>query len=182
MTLGLSAEWQPDFDGILSRCAARVILINQNGRALLIRGHDFADSTKTWWFTPGGGILPEETPADTARRELAEETGIEGVELNGPVMRRNGLFNFTTVQARQYETYYVAYMSQTADITAAHWSLRERQLLERVEWWSATEMRRAAAAGERFFPGVLPEVIEWLAPGWDGQVREICDTSGENVG
>lgn len=49
-----------------------------DGRALLIRHEGGPDR----WGTPGGGHEPGETLAETARREVREETGVE-VELTG---------------------------------------------------------------------------------------------------
>jgi 8-oxo-dGTP pyrophosphatase MutT (NUDIX family) len=41
------------------RRAARVILIDERGRVLLLRGSDPGrPEAGTWWFTPGGGVEP----------------------------------------------------------------------------------------------------------------------------
>jgi ADP-ribose pyrophosphatase YjhB (NUDIX family) len=53
-------------------------ITDERGRALLIR-HE-ADTER--WGTPGGGHVPGETLAGTARREVREETGVE-VRLTG---------------------------------------------------------------------------------------------------
>lgn len=58
------------------RPAARVICLDADHRLLLLRWRDPFDGT--WlWEPPGGGIEPDETPLDAARRELAEETGLD---------------------------------------------------------------------------------------------------------
>jgi len=49
------------------------VLIGENGQLLLIR-----EAAKKWrgkWFLPGGKTLINESPADTATREVKEETG-----------------------------------------------------------------------------------------------------------
>ncbi|MER6677276.1 NUDIX domain-containing protein [Streptomyces sp. NPDC000983] len=58
------------------RPAARVICLDAGHRVLLLHWRDPFDGT--WlWEPPGGGIEPGETPLVAARRELAEETGLD---------------------------------------------------------------------------------------------------------
>ncbi|WP_415379643.1 NUDIX hydrolase [Halosimplex sp. TS25] len=57
---------------------AGAFVTDEEGRALLIRHEAEPDR----WGTPGGGHEPGETMAETAHREVREETGIE-VDLTG---------------------------------------------------------------------------------------------------
>jgi ADP-ribose pyrophosphatase YjhB (NUDIX family) len=57
--------------------AVSVLIWDQEERLLLVRGSD----TGTWQMV-GGAVEPEESPADAARREATEETGVE-VRLTG---------------------------------------------------------------------------------------------------
>jgi 8-oxo-dGTP pyrophosphatase MutT (NUDIX family) len=61
----------------LVRChirAAACLVAHPDRGLLLIRRHRFI--VGTWgWEIPGGGIEPDEDPADAARREVEEETG-----------------------------------------------------------------------------------------------------------
>jgi 8-oxo-dGTP pyrophosphatase MutT (NUDIX family) len=57
--------------------AVSVMIWDEDGRLLLARGAD----TGTWQAI-GGGVDPDESPWDAARRETREETGLE-VELAG---------------------------------------------------------------------------------------------------
>lgn len=54
----------------------RVIALDEHGRVLLIR-QSYGPSH---WLAPGGSIERREDPVDTARRELAEETGCKLVD------------------------------------------------------------------------------------------------------
>ncbi|MEV4137606.1 NUDIX domain-containing protein [Dactylosporangium sp. NPDC049742] len=58
------------------RPAARVICLDAADRVLLLRWRDPSDG-RWLWEPPGGGIDPGETPLEAARRELAEETGLD---------------------------------------------------------------------------------------------------------
>lgn len=65
------------------RPAARVVCLDSAGRVLLLRWHDPADGHVVW-EPPGGGVEPGESFLDTARRELAEETGLDPAAVREP--------------------------------------------------------------------------------------------------
>ncbi|MFG2025144.1 NUDIX hydrolase [Streptomyces sp. NPDC048825] len=58
------------------RPAARVICLDAAQRLLLLHWRDPFDGAQLW-EPPGGGTEPGETPLAAARRELAEETGLD---------------------------------------------------------------------------------------------------------
>jgi len=53
---------------VLDRRAARVLLVDRADRTLLLRGGDPARPGLRWWFTPGGGLMDGESPAEGAAR------------------------------------------------------------------------------------------------------------------
>ena len=65
------------------RSAARVIVIDDDDRLLLVR-FEFPDG-RAVWATVGGGLEPGETHEDAARRELAEEAGLDCVDVGPPI-------------------------------------------------------------------------------------------------
>ena len=68
----------------IRRPAARCVLLDREGRVLLIRAEDPIDPRKVpWWEIPGGGIDYGEDSGEAALREIHEETGIPNVEM-GP--------------------------------------------------------------------------------------------------
>lgn len=56
-------------------CAA--VLRKQNTEILMVK-HSWPDGSENW-ILPGGGLLPNESFAEAAIRELKEETGIDGI-------------------------------------------------------------------------------------------------------
>jgi len=90
---------------VVRRRVARVLLFDGQDRLLLFHVRDPADPTgEAWWYLPGGGMDPAESPEQAARRELAEETGIENAEI-GPLVleRRDVRFRFAGVDYEQDE-------------------------------------------------------------------------------
>lgn len=75
------------------REAVRALLLDEDGHVLLVHfdgpGIDIAGG---FWACPGGGIDPGESPESALRRELAEELGLEDVEVHGPIWRLTRLF------------------------------------------------------------------------------------------
>src|SRR5437879_8739989 len=65
-------------------------------RFLLIR-----DSYKNWGF-PKGHLEPGEPPAEAARREVAEETGLSDLVLHGPIQVIDWYFRFRGKTIHKY--------------------------------------------------------------------------------
>ena len=66
-----------------TRPTARVVLLDEDDRLLMLRIHDPATTLPTpdFWLLVGGGVEPGETYEEAARREVREETGIRDVEI-----------------------------------------------------------------------------------------------------
>lgn len=164
-------EWE-ERDGIPFREGARVILLDDDDRVLLIRGHDFGNAERSWWFTPGGGVMPGEATIEAARRELHEETGIAVESLTGPVAERDVMFEFELITCRQHEVFFTG-RTHTTTIDISGHTETERSLLDEVAWWHARDLAAARAAGHTLYPPDMPELVTWLASGWDGELRVL---------
>ncbi|MEU4362905.1 NUDIX domain-containing protein [Promicromonospora sp. NPDC023987] len=172
ITSALGDDWVPAPDGVRERSAARVILVNDAGRALVMRGHDVNQPERSWWFTVGGGIDPGETAEQAALRETREEAGIVLApdDLVGPVLTRTGIFDFFAETCRQYEVFYLVRVEDALEVNADGWTDAERELLDEMAWLSAAELR---AQPLEVFPPELPDVVDHLVAGWDGQIRHL---------
>jgi 8-oxo-dGTP pyrophosphatase MutT (NUDIX family) len=171
-TTALGPDWVLGPDGLRHRRAARVIVLDDAGRALLVRGHDADQPERSWWFTVGGGIDAGETAVEAALRELREEAGLTLApeDLEGPVMTRAGIFHFFAETCRQDEVFFVARVGAGHVPVADGWTDVEREVLDELRWLTAEELR---AQPYEVFPTALPDVVDALAGGWDGTVRHL---------
>jgi 8-oxo-dGTP pyrophosphatase MutT (NUDIX family) len=141
---------------VRDRRAARILLIDEAGRTLLLRGRDPSKpELGFWWFTPGGGIESGESSREAAHRELLEETGLRLEKLNGPIHFRNTNFSFDGDEYRQHEEYFYARVPSFA-ISEAGWTDLERQALTESRWWSVDELQ---ATGETVYPTELKRLV-----------------------
>lgn len=155
----------------LERTAARVLVVDRADRVLLLRGTDPADpSARTWWFTPGGGLDPGETPEQGALRELAEETGVILDSLGPPVWVRVAEFDFMGSSYRQAETFFVARVDEVA-VDFSGFTAIERDAVHEYRWWSLAEL---AATDETIYPSMLgPELALVLAEGPPERPKQV---------
>jgi len=171
-TTSLGTDWAVGADGMRHRRAARVIVLDGDGRVLLARGHDVDQPDRSWWFTIGGGIDPGESEVEAALRELREEAGLVlgPDDLEGPVLTRAGVFHFFAETCRQDEVFFVARVAAGHEPSDAGWTAIERDVLDEMRWLTAAELRSQPL---EVFPTALPDVVDALADGWDGSVRHL---------
>ncbi|WP_054953619.1 NUDIX hydrolase [Flaviflexus massiliensis] len=177
------SEWVPGADGIVERTASRVVLIDPEGKLFLIRGHDIEDPEHGWWFTVGGGIGAEEDPSDGAVRELFEETGldVEPSRLVGPVLERTALFHFTYRTRRQYEKFFLLYVSGDEAEAVSSWNQDnltdlERDVLDEVAWWDPADIIQADREGTKIYPLGIGQMASSWYPEWDGKVLTVSES------
>ncbi|MDQ1456465.1 MAG: hypothetical protein QOH28_2085 [Actinomycetota bacterium] len=142
---------------VTDRVAARVLLVDDDGALLLLRGCDPArPEAGTWWFTPGGGLDDGETVEAAARRELREETGFAVADLGPVVFRRTAHFDFEGVRYRQAEHFFCA-RSRRFAIDDSGWSDVERRSVLEHRWWTHAEL---VATSETLHPGELAQILD----------------------
>ncbi|WP_326560417.1 NUDIX hydrolase [Micromonospora sp. NBC_01796] len=148
------------------RRAARVLLLDGADRVLLFRGWDPARPDHRYWFTPGGGLDPGESPADGAVRELAEETGLRlSVDQVGePVWQEVTEFPFGGRWYRQEQEFFLVRVPAELafEVDTAGFDQIERDSIDEHRWWSVAELE---ATADRFYPTELPALLGRLLGG-----------------
>lgn len=124
-------------------CAGALII--RNGKVLLVRRA--VEPFQGYWDIPGGFCEAEEHPAETAIREVREETGLE-VEITG-------LWGIWMDRYGEEETLNIFYLARPLhrelrvgdDASGAAW-FSPRALPSRIAFASGIEALRAWAAGD----------------------------------
>ena len=168
----LGPDWVLGADDVPVRSAARVLLLDEEDRLLLVRGHDVDAPDRHWWFTVGGGIEPGESPRQAAVRELVEETGLQvpAGALVGPVLRRTALFDFARRTVRQHEEFFLGRVEAPGALVHHGWTEIERQFMDEARWWPMDEL---VVEREQVYPEGLAGIVRGLLAGWDGRVVEL---------
>ena len=152
----------PTRDDPLEREAARVLLLDERDRVLLI-SHLPGDGRRVW-TAPGGGLQPDEDHLAAARRELAEELGAE-LEPGPCVWTRSATFSFRGVWLRQHERWHLV----RAELDAEQAPLVDVGIDE-ARWWTLGELQDTK---ELLAPRRLPEALAALLA--DGPPRAPVD-------
>lgn len=139
------------------RRAARVLLLDRADRVLMFHGWDPARPEHRYWFTPGGGLDPQEAPAVGAARELAEETGlrVRPEELGEPVWQEVTEYPFGGRWYRQEQQFFLVRVDEW-EVDTTGFEQAERDSIDDHRWWTLDELERTA---ERVYPTDLPEVL-----------------------
>lgn len=141
----------PTRDEPLEREAARVLLLDERDRVLLV-SHLPGDGRRVW-TAPGGGLEPDEDHPAAARRELTEELGLE-VEPGPCVWTRSATFAFRGVWLRQHERWHLT----RGELDAAGAPLVDVGTGQ-ARWWTLPELE---ATDEHLAPRRLPEALAAL--------------------
>jgi 8-oxo-dGTP pyrophosphatase MutT (NUDIX family) len=149
--------------GPRNRPAARVILLDHDGRVLLLHVNDPTNDDPAFWITPGGGIEEGETAQDAAARELAEETGLQvnASELGAPVARSSGAWVFRG-EALYTESEQFFLRAEAFDIDESQWNAEDREFHMGWRWWSPDEIEGTT---ELILPPQLGSLVRSLHAG-----------------
>jgi 8-oxo-dGTP diphosphatase len=151
------------------REAVRALVLDPDGRVLLVRFVN-PETGEHFWTTPGGGIDPGESPEDTIKRELREETGLEDPEIGTVIWTRREVFPWAGQTLDQRE--------QVVLVPAPAFEPRPGLGVERlaaedvheVRWWTLADIESSDAV---FYPTRLGHFLGQLLE--DGPPEEPID-------
>ncbi len=139
------------------RPAARAIVLDPDDRILLVR---FEFPGGTFWATPGGGIEAGESTEDAVRRELAEETGLDGVDVGPVVWTRLHIIPLIGGQwDGQHKQHHLVRAPSFKPEPRLSWEQLNAEYVFELRWWALAEL---GATEETFAPRRLPGLVRDL--------------------
>jgi 8-oxo-dGTP pyrophosphatase MutT (NUDIX family) len=139
------------------RHTARVLLLDPDGRILLMKGrlpHDPA--APAVWFTVGGGAEPGESVAETAAREIVEETGLTDAQLGPVVWYAEALLYDRKRRPVHFKERFVVARTGGGSLSQSGWQPLEREFVEELRWWTPGEL---LLTDEQVYPEGLAELL-----------------------
>ena len=156
-----------------TRTSARVVLLDPDGRVLLVRGRDPLVPDVTFWFTVGGAVEAGENLRAAAVREIREETGavVAPDELRGPMWRRVAVFSFNGELMRSEELFFALEVPAAFEPhSRGHSELEQRAILG-LRWCTPDDIRGFDDRGETVYPNGLADLLD--------EARIVADAAAE---
>jgi ADP-ribose pyrophosphatase YjhB (NUDIX family) len=137
-------------------------MLDPDNRVLLFEFHlpagMIAEGPRRFWATPGGEIEPGEDVQAAVRREVAEETGIEGCSFGPELWFGSNQLAFNGVPTKTLERFFLV-RSPTTTLSTTNWTALEKDVMRAHRWWVVDELIEAT---ETIFPprfGYLVDVF-----------------------
>jgi len=118
------------------RDVARALIVSPDSRILLIK---IILANRSFWITPGGGMMENEDHDTALRRELKEEIGRDDWNIGPEVWKRSHTFDFEGETLTQHEKFHwvpTEWFNPPVILPDAH----ENQYFGGFRWWTAEEL------------------------------------------
>ena len=157
------------------RLSAKAVVLDGDGRLLLLECTDPDRPHLRWWELPGGGVEPGEDEVDALVREVREETGlaVDPAQVGPLQWTQDATFLFRSVRRRTRCHVRLVRLPAPAASTAPVLTDDEQGSILGMRWWTAGEL---AGSAERFFPGSLPSVLPGCSPASGSTSRSTSGT------
>ena len=124
------------------RLTARVLLLDPDGRILLMKGRlPGRPDGPAFWYSIGGGVEDGETLAQAAAREIVEETGLTDAVLGPIVWRDEVILHDVDGEQRLFRQYYVVARTAGGAPSREGWLPHEHRLTDDMRWWTLGELQ-----------------------------------------
>jgi len=137
----------------------RALLFDEQRQEILLIKALVPDTGLELWFTPGGGMEPDETDLACLAREVLEETGLADLPPAQHVWNRHEAFVFMGDDYDQAERYYLVPIARFEVGNRALESHEAETFLE-ARWWRLADI---LVSKDRFVPADLGEQLKVLA-------------------
>jgi 8-oxo-dGTP pyrophosphatase MutT (NUDIX family) len=142
------------------RQAARAVVIDDEEERVLLVKFDFGERGEVW-ATPGGGIEAGESDESAVRRELAEEAGLDDLEL-GPLIwiRTHVVPMGAGAWDGQTERYYLVRTPAFEPRPRLTWEELRAEAMTAIRWWELDELEAAdLICAPRRLPALVRELL-----------------------
>ena len=142
------------------RQAARVLVCDEKGRALLVRFSD--DFGCNWWAAPGGGLLPGENHLQLRVASSTRNSERDDIQIGAEIGWRRHTLSFNAQPwITQHERWFMA--SHTSfSVGADHVTSLAPEGVTEIKWWSPGDL---AGSGLVTAPSGLAALIAQVTSG-----------------